>query len=67
MLITGFINYQLIGLSFSLIAPFVQYFVYDIKDKNQYYYYYNLGLSNIMLWVSTFAIGLINLLILFII
>jgi len=54
----------MIGLSFLLIAPFAQYSFYEIKNKNQYYYYYNLGISNVMLWTSTFVIGLINLLIL---
>ena len=58
---------KMIGLSFLLIAPFTQYFFYEIKNKNQYYYYYNLGISNVMLWISTFVIGLINLLILMII
>ncbi len=57
----------MIGLSFLLIAPFTQYFFYEIKNKNQYYYYYNLGISNVMLWISTFVIGLINLFILMII
>ena len=55
---------KMIGLSFLFIAPFTQYFFYEIKNKNQYYYYYNLGISNVMLWISTFVIGLINLLIL---
>lgn len=55
---------KMIGLSFLLIAPFAQYSFYEIKNKNQYYYYYNLGISNVMLWTSTFVIGLINLLIL---
>lgn len=52
---------KMMGLSFLLIAPFVHYYLYDIIDKNQYYYYYNLGLSNCMLWISTFAIVLVNL------
>jgi len=56
-----------IGLSFLFVGPFIQYFFYEIKNKNEYYYYYNLGLSKSALWVSTFAIGLINLLILMII
>jgi len=55
-----------IGLSFLFVAPFAQFFIYEI-NKNQYYYYYNLGLSNVMLWISTFVIALFNLLILIII
>jgi len=56
-----------IGLSFLFIAPFIQYLIYEIKNKNEYYYYYNLGLSKSALWVSTLTIGLVNLLILMII
>ena len=58
---------KIIGLSFLFIAPFTQYLLYEIKNKNQCYYYYNLGISDIMLWVSTFVIGLINLFILIIV
>lgn len=53
-----------IGLCFIFIAPLVQYYVYDIKNKNEYYYYNNLGLGNLELWVSTLIIAFINLLIL---
>lgn len=58
---------EIIGLSFLVIAPFTQYFYYNIKNRNEYYYYYNLGISNSMLWISTVAIGIINLLVLMII
>jgi len=53
-----------IGLSFFIIAPFTQYFLYEMNNKNQYYYYYNLGLSKLSLWISTLIISLINLLVL---
>lgn len=52
-----------IGLSFLVVAPFTHFFVYEI-NQNQYYYYYNLGLNQAILWLSTFVIALINLLIL---
>ena len=55
---------QTIGFCFLAIAPMIQYYSYDIKDKNQYYYFYNLGLSEIHLWFSTVIIGIINLVIL---
>jgi len=55
---------KMIGLAFLWIAPFTQYFFYDVKNKNQYFYYYNVGISKNMLWTSTFVIGFINLLIL---
>jgi len=56
-----------IGISFLFVSPFVHLFVYEVKNKNEYYYYYNLGLSKIVLWSSTIIIALINLVILFVI
>lgn len=57
-------NPKIIGLTFLWIAPFTQYFFYEVKNKNQYYYYYNLGISKLILWGSTFILGVINFLIL---
>ncbi len=54
---------MLIGLNFMLIAPISHFFLYEIRNKNYYYYFYNLGLSKTILWCSTFIIGIINLLI----
>ncbi|WP_157503157.1 hypothetical protein [Mangrovimonas xylaniphaga] len=53
-----------IGWCFLFTAPKMQFFFYDLKDKQQYYYYYNLGLSKRTLWGSTIGICLINLVIL---
>jgi len=66
-MVTGLIfgdDIKSIGLAFLFIAPLMQYFVYEIKNKHEYYFYYNLGLSNAKLWVSTFIIGIINLILL---
>lgn len=53
-----------IGFAFLIIAPFVHFFVYEVKNKNEYYFYYNLGLSKIKLWLSTFLIAFINIILL---
>lgn len=53
-----------IGFCMIFIAPIIHYYVYHIKNKNEYYYYFNIGLGNIELWASTLTIALINLLIL---
>ncbi len=60
-------DFNSIGIAFLVISPLMQYFVYEIKNKNEYYFYYNLGLSNVQLWVSTLLIGILNLILLSII
>jgi len=31
----------------------MQYFIYELRNKGVYYFYFNLGISKIQLWVST--------------
>jgi|JI10StandDraft_1071094.scaffolds.fasta_scaffold71768_3 hypothetical protein len=33
-------------------------FIYEVDRKKEYIFYYNLGLSKLVLWISTFVIGL---------
>ena len=54
---------EAIGFSLMFIAPLVHFFTYETKNKNEYYYYYNLGFNRFKLWCSTFAFGFINLII----
>jgi hypothetical protein len=42
-------------LIFSLVF---QYFVYEHKNANEYYFYYNLGLNKYILWISNLIISL---------
>jgi len=66
-MVTGLIfvgDIKSIGFSFLFIAPLMQYFIYEVKNKHEYYFYYNLGLSNTILWVSTIVIGFLNLILL---
>jgi hypothetical protein len=52
-----------IGIAFVFFAPFFHFAIYEIRNPNEYYFYYNLGLSKLVLWISTvlisFGIGLI--------
>jgi hypothetical protein len=45
-------SYLIFSLSF-------QFFIYEIKNKNEYYFYYNLGLNKSILWISNFIISLV--------
>jgi len=45
-------SYFIFSLSF-------QYFIYETKNPNEYYFYYNLGLNKYILWISNFIFSLI--------
>jgi len=55
-----------IGISFMVITPLFHYFIYEVNNTSEYYFYYNLGLNKIMLWANTIitsaVIGLIFIL-----
>lgn len=45
-------SYLIFSLSF-------QYFIYESKNPNEYYFYYNLGLNKYILWGSNFLFSII--------
>lgn len=47
-----------IGIAFIFLLPMFHYLVYEIKCPNEYFFYHNLGLSKLSLWVSTMLVGL---------
>ena len=50
----------LVAIYLFFVAPFIHYSVYDLMDKQKYYYYHNLGLSKTTLWISTMVICVVN-------
>ncbi|MGY4384709.1 hypothetical protein ACVWYN_001743 [Pedobacter sp. UYP24] len=52
-----------IGISFIFLTPAFHYLTYDLRAPGEYYFYFNLGLSKVLLWAGTllfsFIIGLI--------
>jgi hypothetical protein len=42
-----------------VFSLFFQYIIYETKNPNEYYFYYNLGLSKYILWFSNFIFSLI--------
>jgi len=65
-IILGFIvggEFKSIGILFFFMILIMHFLNYEIRHKQEYYYYYNLGLSKLTLWVSTLFIGLISLII----
>ncbi|MEI6139703.1 MAG: hypothetical protein WCP85_10600 [Mariniphaga sp.] len=52
-------------ISFILFTPLFQYFIYEVRNPNEYYFYYNMGISKLALfissWILSVFIGLIML------
>lgn len=48
-----------VGFSFVFLTPVFHYLTYEIRNPNEYFFYYNLGLSKLILWTSTLVISLI--------
>ncbi len=56
-----------IGIAYIFLTPAFHYLLYDLTNANQYYFYHNMGISKIILWVTSistsFIIGIILMLI----
>jgi len=63
--ITDKFSFKTVGVSYIFLGLIFHYFIYEIRNFNEYYFYYNLGLSRISLWVSTFSLNIIIGIILF--
>lgn len=47
-----------IGIAFIFLTPFFHYFLYEVRTPNEYYFYYNLGLSKGFLWGCTIGLSI---------
>ncbi|WKN44746.1 hypothetical protein [Tunicatimonas pelagia] len=47
------------GLAYLFILPLFQFFVYELRYAHEYYFYYNLGISKLALWVACIAQALV--------
>ena len=61
------VSFKLTGISYLFFTPMFHYFIYEIRNPNEYYFYYNMGINKPVLWLSTLIlsslIGLILILI----
>jgi len=42
-----------VGIAYLFFACLFHYFIYEIRHSYEYYFYYNLGLSKLHLWINT--------------
>lgn len=47
------------GVAYLFISLNLHFFIYEILYARDYYFYYNLGLSKLNLWLATFGIGVV--------
>jgi len=60
---SGNFSFKWFGISYIIVVPVFQYYIYETRNPNEYYFYYNMGMSKPILWLATFVfsslIGLI--------
>ncbi|MGA9238468.1 hypothetical protein [Robiginitalea sp.] len=54
-----FKSYWAAGLIFLIMGPIWHYFIYEVRYKQEYYFYFNLGFTRLSLWVSTLILSVI--------
>ena len=46
-------SFKWFGISYMIVTPMFQYYIYENRNPNEYYFYYNMGLSKPLLWLAT--------------
>jgi len=59
LIVSDSVSTASIGTAYIVFAPFFHFTVYEIRNPNEYYFYHNLGLSKMALWILTFISSLI--------
>jgi hypothetical protein len=50
---SGNFSFKWFGISYMIVVPVFHYYIYEIRNSNEYYFYYNMGISKPLLWSST--------------
>lgn len=56
--LTGKMALAFLGFSYAFLSPFVHLFFYEMNRPQEYYFYANLGLIKLRLWLITGSISL---------
>lgn len=49
---------SVIGYAYIFLSVLLLYLIYEVRNPNEYYFYYNLGLSKILLWAVSLIISI---------
>ncbi|HEX6222765.1 MAG TPA: hypothetical protein VFZ52_00045 [Chryseolinea sp.] len=47
------------GFGYFLAGPITHYFIYELRNENEYYFYFNKGLSKTILYCSTCTLNIL--------
>lgn len=47
------------GFGYFLAGPMVHYYLYELRHPNEYYFYFNAGLSKILLYSTTVGLNVV--------
>ncbi len=50
-------SFKITGISYLFFALAAHYFIYEIFNPKEYYFYYNMGICKLTLWLSTLALS----------
>jgi len=53
------ISIQLFAVFYIILTPTFHFFIYEVRNPNEYYFYYNMGISKLVLWLSTIILSLL--------
>ena len=56
--LTGEFLLETVGIPYILLGSLFHYFIYEMINSQEYYFYYNMGLSRRMLWLTTIILNL---------
>ncbi len=52
-------SFKWFGIAYMLVTPMFHYYIYEIRNPNEYYFYYNMGINKLVLWMSTLILSLL--------
>jgi hypothetical protein len=56
-----------IGMAEIFVAPVMHFLIYELGNQEEYYFYYNIGFTKVLLWGITLGVGvMVGLIMIFI-
>ena len=53
LLNSGGFSFKWFGITYMIVVPVFHYYIYEVRNPNEYYFYYNMGISKPMLYLAT--------------